>query len=118
MQRKVVVALIGALAIATAVLAAETATKKVSLKIEGMNCGMCAQKIETALKAVPGVKEADVSLLNETAEVEAEATVTVAALSEAVNKAGYAVAGEKDHEVAHKGKDCDDECPMKKKGKG
>ena len=113
MRRKIVLALVGALALATAVLAAET--KAISLKIEGMNCGMCAKKIEAALMAVPGVKEADVSLLNETAEVEAEPTVTVAALSEAVSKAGYSVAGDKDHEAAHKDKDCGDECPMKKK---
>jgi Cu+-exporting ATPase len=124
MQRKIAAALIGVLALATAVMAAEAATEKVSLKIEGMNCGKCATKIETELKAVPGVAAADVSLLNESAEVVVNKGVTVAALTAAVNKAGYRVAGQKDQEAAqaHKdGTDCGKKCPMhskEKKGQG
>jgi copper chaperone CopZ len=113
MQRKIIVALIGAFALAMAAMAGEPATNKVSLKIEGMNCGMCAEKIETALKAVPGVKDAHVSLLKETAEVEADTTVTVAALSAAVKEAGYSVASDQKEAKAKK-KDCAKKCPMMK----
>ena len=116
MQRKVVLALIAFLALASAVFAVETGTEKMSLKIEGMDCGKCAQKIETALKAVPGVKDAHVSLLKETADVEATKGVTVASLSDAVNKAGYAVAGQK-NVAAHKSGDCGKKCPMMDKHK-
>lgn len=118
MQRKIGVALIAILALATALVAAETTLNHVSLKIEGMNCGMCAKKITAALKAVPGVKDAHVSLLKETAEVEAEEKVTVAELSAAVAKAGYTVAGDPNKAEVKKEKDCDDECPMKDKPKG
>jgi copper chaperone CopZ len=117
MQRKVVLTLVGFLVLAMAAFAAETATEKVTLKIEGMDCGKCAEKIETALKAVPGVKDAHVSLLKETADVEVAQGVKVAALSDAVNKAGYAVAGQKNG-PAHKSGDCGMKCPMMNKHKG
>lgn len=117
MQRKIVLALIGLLVLAMAAFAAETATEKVSLKIVGMDCGKCATKIETALKTVPGVKAAHVSLMNETADVEMSKGVTMAALSDAVNKAGYGVAGQK-NPPAHKAGDCGAKCPMMEKHKG
>ncbi|HEX4495503.1 MAG TPA: heavy metal-associated domain-containing protein [Thermoanaerobaculia bacterium] len=114
MQRKVVLTLVAFLALAMAAFAVETSTEKVTLKIEGMDCGKCAEKIETALKAVPGVKDAHVSLLKETADVEVNKGVTVASLSDAVNKAGYAVAGQK-AAPAHKVGDCGKKCPMMNK---
>lgn len=116
MQRKALLALVGFLVLAMAAFAVETTTEKMSLKIQGMDCGKCAEKIETALKAVPGVKDAHVSLLKETADVEVNKGVTVAALSDAVNKAGYAVAGQK-NAPAHKAGDCGAKCPMMNKHK-
>ena len=118
MQRKVVLTLVALLALATAVFAAQTgATEKVSLKIEGMDCGMCAQKIEAALKGVPGVKEAHVSLLRESADVEMNKGVPMASLTEAVNKVGYHVAGQKNAGTGHKTGDCGAKCPMDAKDK-
>jgi copper chaperone CopZ len=116
MQRKITLALVVLLALAAAVFAAEAATEKISLKIEGMDCGKCAEKIETALKSVDGVKDARVSLLKETADVEATKNVTVASLTEAVNKVGYAVAGQK-NTAEHKAGDCGKKCPMMEKHK-
>lgn len=116
MQRKIVLSLVVLLAFATAIFAAEMATEKISLKIEGMDCGKCAEKIETALKAVSGVKDAHVSLLKETADVEVNKGVTVAALTNAVNGAGYSVEGQK-NATAHKKGDCGKKCPMMDKHK-
>jgi copper chaperone CopZ len=116
MQRKITLALVVLLALATAVFAAGSTTEKISLKIEGMDCGKCAEKIETALKSVDGVKDAHVSLLKETADVEAAQGVTVASLTEAVNKVGYAVAGQK-NTAEHKAGDCGKKCPMMEKHK-
>jgi len=117
MQRKVIVTLVVLLALATAAIAVETGLEKVSLKIEGMDCGMCAQKIESALKGVPGVKEAHVSLLRETADVEMNKGVSMASLTEAVNKVGYHVAGQKNAGTGHKTGDCGAKCPMDAKDK-
>jgi len=116
MQRKVALTLIAFLALASAIFAAEAVTEKISLKIEGMDCGKCAAKIESALKEVSGVKEASVSLLKETADVQVTKGVTVASLTEAVNKAGYTVAGQKNI-AAHKHGDCGQKCPMMDKHK-
>ena len=115
MQRKMVLAFVALLALATAVFAVDT--EKVSLKIEGMDCGMCAQKIEAALKGVPGVKEAHVSLLRESADVEMNKGVPMASLTEAVNKVGYHVAGQKNAGTGHKSGDCGAKCPMDAKDK-
>ena len=42
---------------------------KVTLKIDGMMCGACSAKVQTALKGVEGVKAADVSLETKQATV-------------------------------------------------
>lgn len=62
------------------------------LKVSGMHCVDCAQKVETALKAVPGVSAAHVHYLKRRATVTVEApTVAVEPLREAVQAAGYDV---------------------------
>ncbi len=68
-----------------AVLAAQAWT----LPIEGMTCASCVARVEKALKAVPGVLSAEVNLATESAAVRASAAVQLAALSAAVEKAGY-----------------------------
>lgn len=60
------------------------------LRIEGMTCDGCARHVTEALKAVPGVEEAQVgSWKSGQATVVAEAGVQEAALTEAVKKSGY-----------------------------
>ena len=59
------------------------------LSLGGMTCASCAGRVEKALRAVPGVIEADVNLAAETARVQAASTVPPATLVEAVEKAGY-----------------------------
>lgn len=62
-----------------------------TLKISGMTCAHCTRAVFTALSGVPGIARADVKI--GTAEVEHDGTVTLDALRQAVETAGYTVAG-------------------------
>jgi copper chaperone len=62
------------------------------LKINGMNCGKCAGKVEAALKEVEGVTRVTVDLSAREARVERDGGATTE-LTEAVTEAGYQVAG-------------------------
>ncbi|MFA5007422.1 MAG: heavy-metal-associated domain-containing protein [Candidatus Izemoplasmatales bacterium] len=61
---------------------------KKTVTIEGMSCMHCKMRVENALKAVPGVKDAAVDLRRGTAAVTCENVADEALLS-AVRKAGY-----------------------------
>lgn len=62
------------------------------LKITGMSCGGCVNKIEGALKAVPGVNSATVSLANREASVQfSQSQTSHEQLQLAIEKAGYGV---------------------------
>lgn len=58
-----------------------------SLKITGMTCQHCVMNVTKALRAVPGVEHADVSLEQGTAVVSGSADRE--ALVQAVKAAGY-----------------------------
>lgn len=76
--------------------------------IQGMTCASCVTRVEKALKAIPGVADASVNLATESAEVRTEAgapPLDFAALSDAVAKAGYALAGDVS-ELAIEGMTC------------
>lgn len=60
------------------------------LKIEGMSCGHCVMHVQSALEDVPGVKSAQVDLLERSAMVDGEGLVDQA-LRAAVADAGYKV---------------------------
>ncbi|WP_171206222.1 heavy metal translocating P-type ATPase [Ruegeria sp. HKCCA0235A] len=65
-------------------------TSRADLIIEGMNCASCVAKIERALKASPGVIEAQVNLATQTAAVTyAAGTTTPQALAQVVTDTGY-----------------------------
>ena len=60
------------------------------LKIAGMTCAMCRQKVQRALEGVSGVKTVSVSYEKGTAEVRYDAgETTIAQLQRAVRAAGY-----------------------------
>lgn len=65
----------------------EVADVATELSIDGMTCASCVSRVEKALKAVPGVKEANVNLATERATI--TGTANVAALIAAIDKAGY-----------------------------
>jgi len=76
-----------------------------SLQVTGMTCASCVLRVEKALKAVPGVQDASVSLATEQASVRADDSVSPGTLAAAVRKAGYEVATQRlDHQV--KGMTC------------
>lgn len=62
-----------------------------TLRIGGMTCEACAARVESALRAVPGVRAAAVSYSNGTAAITIEpgATLPTASLVDAVEGAGY-----------------------------
>lgn len=62
------------------------------LRIEGMSCAHCVRAIADALEAVPSVREARVDLAGGTAEIDHDG-VERARLEDAVEEAGYRVAG-------------------------
>lgn len=65
---------------------------KSTLKIQGMTCNHCVMRVAKALKAVPGVQDAQVDLQKAEAVVSYdEAKVTMEKLSFAVVEAGYKV---------------------------
>ena len=62
------------------------------LKVTGMSCGGCVSTIEGALKAVPGVANAKVSLANHEATVQfSQRQTSHELLQSAIEKAGYGV---------------------------
>jgi Cu+-exporting ATPase len=62
-----------------------------TLLIEGMTCASCSARVEQALRRVPGVQQVSVNLASESAAVELASPVSADLLSQAVEKAGYAV---------------------------
>ncbi len=67
-----------------------TTLEELRLPVRGMTCASCVRRVERALVAVPGVESASVNLATEEATVAVAAT-PLAALREAVTKAGYDV---------------------------
>jgi Cu+-exporting ATPase len=60
----------------------------IDLAIEGMTCASCVARVEKAIRAVPGVRDASVNLATEKAAVRGEG-LDVAAIVAAVGQAGY-----------------------------
>jgi Cu+-exporting ATPase len=68
----------------------EAAVERVTLPVRGMSCASCVEKVQTALKNVPGVVKASVNFATEKATVEyLPAQVTTRDLTKAVHDAGY-----------------------------
>lgn len=57
------------------------------LLIEGASCASCVNKIETALKAVPGVERAQMNLAQRTVSIEGQAALE--SLTAAIERLGY-----------------------------
>ena len=62
--------------------------QRFGLRVKGMHCASCVGRIESALRAVPGVARADVNLAAERATIEGHG-LTADALIAAVRGAGY-----------------------------
>ncbi|MEO6745277.1 MAG: heavy metal translocating P-type ATPase [Caldimonas sp.] len=73
-------------------LATTTTPGSIDMQVTGLTCSSCVSRVEKALSAVPGVRQASVNLATEVALVQADAGVTTDALVSAVRKAGYDIA--------------------------
>lgn len=62
-----------------------------TVKIEGMSCSHCVLAVTRALNSVKGVKGVRVDLARGEAAYEETAPVSLAAVKEAIRKAGYEV---------------------------
>ena len=67
---------------------ASSAPREVDLSVRGMTCAACAVRVEKKLNAIASVS-ATVNLATERARVTAPASVSVQALIEAIERAGY-----------------------------
>ena len=68
------------------------AEQQIALPITGMTCASCVNRVEKALKKVPGVSAAVVNLSSEQAAVSYDAAqVAPSQLLQAVERAGYGV---------------------------
>ncbi len=61
-------------------------------RVTGMTCAHCESAVRAGIAAVPGVHSVDVDLASGTVRVTAQA-VSVAAISAAVDDAGYQLVG-------------------------
>jgi copper chaperone CopZ len=71
-------------------MSAASELSEAGLLISGMNCKKCVDRVDQALRAVPGVQHAQVSLEGNNAVVNYDAKQTnPQSLADAVTKAGY-----------------------------
>ena len=95
-SKSVVVATAVFLMIAFTSIVALAATKKSTIRVDGMMCSKCTSSVEKALKATPGVEKVEVSLDRKAAVVEYDdAKVTEAKLREVINSTGFKAVEEK-----------------------
>lgn len=62
---------------------------KETIKIEGMSCGKCAERVNKAVQAVEGVQGVTVRLQEKSAEVEVEGEETLRQVYQAIRNTGY-----------------------------
>jgi len=78
--------------------------KKAEMKVDGMTCNGCVEKVKTSLEKVDGVKSADVSLENGLAVVMYDDDATnEKGLHEAIKSSGYKVVENKESTKANSG---------------
>ncbi|WP_417267989.1 heavy metal translocating P-type ATPase [Celeribacter baekdonensis] len=76
-------------------------TEEVTFDVQGMTCASCVGRVERALAALEGVREASVNLAAETAQVHYLAGVqNVENLTKAIAKSGYEARARMDREAA------------------
>lgn len=89
-SKSVVVATAVFLMIAFTSIGALAATKKSTIRVDGMKCSKCSGAVEKALKATPGVEKVEMSLERKEAVVEYDdEKVTEAKLREVINSTGF-----------------------------
>ncbi|GAD19174.1 copper ion binding protein [Helicobacter fennelliae] len=64
---------------------------KETLKVNGMNCAHCENKIKTFVNELKGVKNTEVSLSTKEVSVEFESPATLEQIKEAILDSGFEV---------------------------
>lgn len=72
-----------------AALPVEASTAFASIRIEGMSCASCVNRVEKAIRAIPGVESAAVNLATERAEIAFAGRIDLQGVVEAIRNAGY-----------------------------
>ena len=93
-SKSIVVALAVCLVIALTSIGALAATKKSTIRVEGMKCSKCTGSVEKALKATQGVEKVEISLEQVIVEYD-DAKVTETKLREVINGTGFKAVEEK-----------------------
>lgn len=77
-------------------IAVSAATKKSTIRVDGMKCAKCSGSVEKALKATQGVEKVEVSWQKKEVVVEYnDEQVTEAKLREVINATGFKTVEEK-----------------------
>ncbi len=75
----------------TAIPVEDAARRRLVIPIEGMTCASCVHTVEKAVAGVPGVESVSVNLSTEQATVSLSSEVSLSAIEDAVQVAGYRV---------------------------
>ena len=65
--------------------------KEIELKVEGMMCGGCENRVQNALKNIEGVAEVVASHQTKTVKITANENISIDSLKEAIEDIGYEV---------------------------
>lgn len=95
-KKQIVSIIVMALVLAFGALGVSAATKKSTIRVEGMHCKMCSASVEKALKATAGVEKVEVSFEKGEAIIQYDdEKVTEAKLREVINGTGFKAVEEK-----------------------
>jgi copper chaperone CopZ len=63
------------------------------LRIQNVKCSGCAEQVKSALLDIPGILNVHISISEATAEIYSEGNLDMDRISEALQKAGFPLAG-------------------------
>ena len=67
--------------------------RTLTVTVSGMTCGHCAASVREEIRYIPGVRMVDVDLTSGTVVIDSDSEVETAAIRNAVEEAGYRLAG-------------------------
>ncbi|MCP4022005.1 MAG: heavy-metal-associated domain-containing protein [Desulfobacteraceae bacterium] len=65
------------------------ASQKITINVDGMNCGHCSGMVEKTLEAIKGISEISVSLENKNATFLTDDNANIQKAINGINTAGY-----------------------------
>ena len=90
MKKQFACAIAMALMLALSAISLSAATKKSTIKIDGMKCSKCSGSVAKALKATEGVESVEISVEKKEAVIQYDdEKVTEAKLREVINSTGF-----------------------------